>query len=386
MWKTVKLGEICNFEGGSQPPKKEFVYEPADGYVRFLQIRDFKSDKNITYIPIAKKNRLCAETDILIGRYGASVGQILSGLSGAYNVALMKTIPNEELISKGWLHAYLTSPLFQKPLMEVSSRSAQNGFSKDDIYDFDVPLPPLAEQQRIVAKLDAAFAEIDTAIAAAEKNAENAEALYDDMLEGIITSRNSDNVVMLSDVASIESKLADPKEEPYKSMYHVGAGNIESRTGRMFELQTAEQEKLISNKFPFDESMVLYSKIRPYLRKASLPDFKGICSADMYPLSPNESKLNRTFLFHLLMSKFFTEYAISGSARAGMPKVNRNHLFAFEFPLPPFEEQLKASENLEILFELTEEFGRLQREKSTQFQSLKSALLTSELTNTSEAA
>ena len=161
MWETAKLGEICNFEGGSQPPKKEFLYEPADGYVRFLQIRDFKSDKNITYIPIAKKNRLCSEDDILIGRYGASVGQILDGLSGAYNVALMKTIPNEEFISKGWLHAYLTSPLFQKPLIEVSSRSAQNGFSKDDIYDFDVPLPPLAEQQRIVAKLDAAFAEID---------------------------------------------------------------------------------------------------------------------------------------------------------------------------------------------------------------------------------
>jgi type I restriction enzyme, S subunit len=141
MWKTVKLGEICDFEGGSQPPKKEFVYEPAEGYIRFLQIRDFKSDKNITYIPIAKKNRLCAEDDILIGRYGASVGQILSGLTGAYNVALMKSIPNEEVISKGWLRAYLTSTLFQYPLMKASSRSAQNGFSKDDIYDFAVPLP-----------------------------------------------------------------------------------------------------------------------------------------------------------------------------------------------------------------------------------------------------
>jgi type I restriction enzyme S subunit len=177
MWKTVKLGEICDFEGGSQPPKKEFVYEPAEGYIRFLQIRDFKSEKNITYIPIAKKNRLCAEDDILIGRYGASVGQILSGLTGAYNVALMKTIPNEEVISKGWLHAYLTSTLFQHPLMKASSRSAQNGFSKDDIYDFAVPLPPLAEQQRIVAKLDAAFAEIDSAKQAIQRAKENHAAL-----------------------------------------------------------------------------------------------------------------------------------------------------------------------------------------------------------------
>jgi type I restriction enzyme S subunit len=169
MWKTVKLGEICDFEGGSQPPKKEFVYEPAEGYIRFLQIRDFKSEKNITYIPIAD--------DILIGRYGASVGQILSGLTGAYNVALMKTIPNEEVISKGWLHAYLTSTLFQHPLMKASSRSAQNGFSKDDIYDFAVPLPPLAEQQRIVAKLDAAFAEIDSAKQAIQRAKENHAAL-----------------------------------------------------------------------------------------------------------------------------------------------------------------------------------------------------------------
>ena len=55
MWKTIKLGEICDFEGGSQPNKKEFIYEPTKGYERFLQIRDFKDNKNITYIPKAKK-------------------------------------------------------------------------------------------------------------------------------------------------------------------------------------------------------------------------------------------------------------------------------------------------------------------------------------------
>ena len=55
MWETVKLGDICSFQGGSQPPKSQFIYEEKEGYVRFLQIRDFKSDKNVTYIPISKK-------------------------------------------------------------------------------------------------------------------------------------------------------------------------------------------------------------------------------------------------------------------------------------------------------------------------------------------
>ncbi len=93
-WKSMKLGDVCEFEGGSQPPKSQFIYEEKPGYVRFLQIRDFGSDKNVTFIPQSKKNRLCEENDILIGRYGASDGKILTNKTGANNVALMKTTPN----------------------------------------------------------------------------------------------------------------------------------------------------------------------------------------------------------------------------------------------------------------------------------------------------
>lgn len=141
-WEIKKLGEICSFQGGSQPPKSQFLYEPKEGYVRFLQIRDFASDKNITYIPESKKNRHCSEDDILLGRYGASVGKVLINKSGAYNVAVMKTIPNETVILKGYLLLYLTSNGFQNKLESVASRSAQNGFSKDDIFDFPILIPP----------------------------------------------------------------------------------------------------------------------------------------------------------------------------------------------------------------------------------------------------
>ena len=93
-WPTVTLGEICEFQGGSQPPKSQFISEPADGYVRLLQIRDFKSDSKAIYIPESTKNRICSSDDIMLARYGASVGQIHRGKGGAYNVALIKTIPN----------------------------------------------------------------------------------------------------------------------------------------------------------------------------------------------------------------------------------------------------------------------------------------------------
>ena len=151
-WELKKLGEVCSFQGGSQPPKSQFIYEKRDGYVRFLQIRDFKSDKNITYIPESPKNRYCSDDDILLGRYGASVGKVLINKTGAYNVAVMKTIPDEKVLFKRYLFFYFTSNDFQNRLEIVSSRSAQNGFSKNDIFDFPILVPPLHQQKQIVGK------------------------------------------------------------------------------------------------------------------------------------------------------------------------------------------------------------------------------------------
>jgi restriction endonuclease S subunit len=150
---SMRLGEIADFQGGSQPAKSNFLYKEQKGYVRFIQIRDFSSDRNLTYIPISTKNRLCTKSDILIGRYGASVGKILTGLEGAYNVALMKVIPKNDIVDRDYLYFYLLSEIFQTNLLNVSDRSAQNGFSKDDISGFPVIIPSLREQKRIVAKL-----------------------------------------------------------------------------------------------------------------------------------------------------------------------------------------------------------------------------------------
>ncbi|MDE5993624.1 MAG: hypothetical protein K2G87_11315, partial [Oscillospiraceae bacterium] len=83
------LIDVCDFQGGSQPPKKEWSLNLKDGYIRMLQIRDFtQSEKTVPeYVKIGSTTKTCMSDDILIARYGASIGKILTGLSGAYNVA-----------------------------------------------------------------------------------------------------------------------------------------------------------------------------------------------------------------------------------------------------------------------------------------------------------
>ena len=152
----TKLCDICDFQGGSQPPKNEWSLEPKDGYIRMLQIRDFTQTERTTpeYVKITNSTKVCDSEDILIARYGASLGKILTGLSGAYNVAMMKTIPNTSVLSKRYLYYYLKSPVFQGFLLNVGSRAAQAGFNKEDLQKLMIPKISQEEQRNVVRILE----------------------------------------------------------------------------------------------------------------------------------------------------------------------------------------------------------------------------------------
>jgi len=152
----IPLTQVCDFQGGSQPPKEQWIDHAEEGYIRMLQIRDFtQPDKdNIEYVRVTKTIKTCNEDDILIGRYGASVGKILTGLSGAYNVAIIKTIPDASKLTKRFLYHYLNSPYFQSFILSVGSRAAQAGFNKEDLSDAQIPQLSLKEQEYVTAQLD----------------------------------------------------------------------------------------------------------------------------------------------------------------------------------------------------------------------------------------
>ncbi|MBC7193972.1 restriction endonuclease subunit S [Marinobacter sp.] len=156
--RFVPFMDVCDIQGGTQPPKSEWISSPKDGYVRMLQIRDFTQPKNpkIEYVKNKSSLKKCENGDILIARYGASIGRILTGLSGAYNVAMAKCIYDDGDIEKRYLYHWLNSDNFQNAVAGFGGRAAQAGFNKRDLSHLEFPLPPLAEQKRIAKILDAA--------------------------------------------------------------------------------------------------------------------------------------------------------------------------------------------------------------------------------------
>ena len=153
-WEILELGDICDFKGGSQPPKSKFIHEPKQGYVEFIQIRDFGENGVETYIPIAPKNRLCEKDDILIARYGASLGRICTGLVGAYNVALLRVVQNKEKVLTKYLFYLLSSDYIQNKIHQFGARAAQAGIRPDDLKRIKIALPPIPEQEKIIKEIE----------------------------------------------------------------------------------------------------------------------------------------------------------------------------------------------------------------------------------------
>jgi type I restriction enzyme, S subunit len=385
-WEIKKLGELCDFEGGSQPPKSEFIYDEKPGYVRFLQIRDFGSDKKITYIYQSKKNRLCNKSDIMIGRYGASVGKILTGKTGAYNVALMKTIPNLEVLDRSWFHKYLISDEFQKPLLNVADRSAQSGFSKDDIYNFSIPVPPLPEQQRIVTILDEAFDGIATAKANAEKNLQNARALFESHLQSVFTQRGE---------GWVEKTFEEVCHKITDGTHHSPQTQFSERTPGRFPYITS---KNIRNNY-MDLSKVayierafhdeVYARCQPCLGDVLLTkdgantgnvtlntiDEPFSLLSSVCLIKTNHSLLKPAFLCFFIQSSVGLSSIVGQMTGAAIKRIVLRDIKKAVIPFPPLKEQDSIVTTLNLLHEETQRLESIYQQKLAAFEALKKSLL-----------
>jgi len=175
-WTQSTFGGLCDLIGGSQPPKSTFTQVESSSTVRLIQIRDYKSDKHIVFIPKNLARRFCSKTDVMIGRYGPPIFQILRGLEGAYNVALMKAQPKDKRLDLDYLYYWLQQEVLRRYVEAGSDRTAgQDGIRKDLVECYPFFLPPLPEQQEIVRRVEALFAfadRIEARLATARKTVE----------------------------------------------------------------------------------------------------------------------------------------------------------------------------------------------------------------------
>jgi type I restriction enzyme S subunit len=349
----VKITDVCDFQGGTQPPKSDWIKDPKSGYIRMLQIRDFtqRQRNNIEYVKEKATLKTCNEDDILIGRYGASIGKICDGLKGAYNVALVKTIPNKKLLNRDFLLYVLKGDDFQNFIQNIGSRAAQAGFNKADLEGFQFPLPPLPQQQKIANILDAADALRQKDKALLTKYDQLTQALFLDMFGDVVNNQKNWEFISFGTVfKSIRYGTSTPPNYIEKGIPFIRATNVKKGTvveKGMTYISELEASKIEKCKLKEGDLIVVRSGANtgdccriPYEYKDAYGGFDLIIDIDE-PYS--------TFYNFLLNTKAGKSILDPLTRRAGQPHLNSKQMTELELLNPPISLQNQFAERVQVI-------------------------------------
>ena len=138
-WKVIPFLEVASWESNRQPPKSEFIYEPQEGYVRFIQNRDYESNTHITYIPLTKNLSIVDRFDILMDKYG-DAGAVRYGIEGAFNVALGKICVHNQNYRE-YIRSFLSSDGIYNFLHNSCMASTRASLNESNLAILNIPIP-----------------------------------------------------------------------------------------------------------------------------------------------------------------------------------------------------------------------------------------------------
>ncbi|MGL4501439.1 MAG: restriction endonuclease subunit S, partial [Planktothrix sp.] len=295
----------------------------------------------------------------------------------------IKFTEKSKLLPEYALYA-LRSPALRKIIGDLATGSSgsMKNISMEKAATLPIPLPPLTEQKRMAAIAQKADRLRRTRRYTLQLSDTFLQSIFLEMFgDPEINPKNWD-IEPFEEVCAIDAEMVDPKIKQYHKYLHIGGANVESTTGKLLDLKTAEEEGLISGKFLINPQHILFSKIRPKLRKVAFPRIHALCSADIYPITIKSSKCNPYFLLYYLRSDYFSKIVSElAESRTNIPKVNREELAEQSIPLPPLPLQEKFAQIVQKFERLRTQQREAERQAEHLFQTILHRAFRGELTS-----
>jgi len=363
LWMRKKIGEICEIQNGFAFKSSDYT---DDGYrvIRIGNVQNGKVvDKKPKYIPSGLINSfrefVLDNDDILISLTGdvGRVGQIKNELLPAVlnqRVGRVKGI-NQNLIDRDFLFRFLDSKGFEDLVIESAQGVAQKNTSTRKIKDIYLPIPPLPEQKRIVAKLDQAFEAIDKAKANVERNLQNAKDLFQSQLnENFSQKRDGWENVKLSELATDITDgdhMPPPKTKegvPFITISNINKENHQIDFTNTFTVSDEYYQKLKEKRKP-QKGDVLYTVTGSFGIPVVIEhDFKFCFQRHIGLIRPKKD-LNSEWLYYWILSPQAILQANDTATGTAQRTVSLTALRNFTIPRIPLKEQQIIVQELNTL-------------------------------------
>lgn len=361
-WCWTRMQEIAQWGSGGTPSRKVSEYYNGDiSWVKTGELNDdyiFETEEHITQEAISHSSAKIYPTDtVVIAMYGATIGKVgILGIPAATNQACACAIVKPSTDYK-YLFYYAQSQ--KDDFIKKGKGGAQPNISQEIIKFHQFPLPPLAEQQSIVDRIESLFAKLDEAKEKAQAVVDSFEtrkaAILHKAFTGELTAkwREEHGVRMesweqcsLSDVCTVNPKKADTKDLPDElevSFFPMPA--LSEIYGEITDPQTRLLKEVRSGFTNFSEGDVVFAKITPCMENGKsavvgkLVNDIGYGTTEFFVLRCSDRLYNR-FLYHLVRDKLFRDKAKAAMAGAvGQQRVPKRYLETYKLNLPKFNEQ-----------------------------------------------
>lgn len=382
VWQRKKVGEIAKHSLGKMLDKAKNKGEPKP-YLRNLNVRWFDFDLSdvleMRFLPEEKDRYTVIKGDVVIceGGYPGRAAIWERDEPIYFQKALHRVRFNEPERSK-WFLYYLLSKDFDGTLKNHFNGTGIQHFTGEALAQFEIPLPPLFEQQRIVRILDEAFAAITTARVNTEKNLQNTRALFESYLQSVFKERGTgwedtklDLVCGFQNGFAFKSSTFKPSGAPILRISNIQDGRVDT-DGLVFFQPSDYRENLDRYRIVEDDLLIAMSGATTGKLGFNTEKTIFYLNQRVGKFEPSE-KLNKRFLYYFMCTKVKENLRIS--AGAAQPNLSTEQIKNFMLPLPDAAEQSRIVNVLDSLLEETKRLETLYYRKLVAFASLKKSLL-----------
>lgn len=381
-WKYSTLGECGTFTRGGNFLKSDFIEDgvPCVHYGQIHTRFGLSIDNHLTCIPAEKAKKMASKGDLLIAITSEDVEGSCKCTAwlGDYDVAM----GGHSAIYKHSFDPKFISYYFRCPAFYREKAKYTHGFKvveikPSDIAKIPVPVPPLPEQQRIVAHLDSSFAKIDALKANAEKMVEEAKALFASALREAMTPKEGWEEKTLGEITEVKDGTHESPKYVSEGIPFVTQKNI---TSNGFDLTNTKKITLEDHNRFYARSNVefgdiIFSMIGANRGMCCIVNCQETFSIKNVGLIKKGEKAEQMFLLYYLLSPFASIYVQNNSNGGAQEFIGLKGLRNFPIPLPPLPDQRRIVSHLDDLSAKVRQLEANFKKVSEECDALKQSIL-----------